>query len=662
MNRFSNQLGLNQVQIDDPFWTPHLKINKEKAIFHQWNQLEKTRCIDNFRILAGEKDGFREGWFFSDSDAFKWLDAASRIYITSPSDKLKSILDDFIGLIQKSQESDGYIYTFNQIHFPNTRWTNLWIEHELYCLGHLIEALISYYEFSQDPKILEMTKKPADLLVHQFLKLNTSNNAIPGHQEIEISLIKLYRITKDKQYLELANEFIQRRGKSRFKWLLLLKQDISHNRRKKRVEKLKQNYLMDHPEDQDFQLPENVYTAFPSGVKRRVLYNYASGRYFQNHLPLEEQKTPEGHAVRFSYLMTAAAMYSYETDGKFIPTLQTIWDHMVRFRMFVTGGIGSLPRIEGFGHDYELDPEHAYCETCASLGSIFWNWQMTLLTQEAKFADLLEWQLYNAALVGLSQDGKSYLYKNPLASRGDLTRKEWFEIPCCPSNLTRTLAIISQYLYTYTSDTIWVNQFISSSGKISLNSNSPPINIKMRSNLPWEGTIKILLEIDSPLFFTLALRIPSWVDEYSVKINDQEQKSVNKETIHSETASGYSPFRSNYIFLKRKWKSRDEIEVYFPMKIRILNSHPNVKTCLGNSTITRGPLVYCLEEIDNPNFDIFRAKIMNNSLYVEPSELFNGICTIKGQTNEGSDVVTIPYYCWANRGSSQMTVKVNVIE
>ncbi|MFX0206894.1 MAG: glycoside hydrolase family 127 protein, partial [Candidatus Hodarchaeota archaeon] len=468
--------------------------------------------------------------------------------------------------------------------------------------------------------------------------------------------------TNNKQYLKLASEFIQRRGNSRFKWLSLLKQDFSHGRRKRRVEKLKQKYLKDYPKNQDFKLPENVYTTFPSGFKRRIFFNYASGRYLQTHLPLEQQKTPEGHAVRFSYLMTAAAMFSYETNGKYIPTLQTIWDHMVRFRMFVTGGIGSLPGIEGFGRDYELDPEYAYCETCAALGSIFWNWEMTLLTQEAKFADLLEWQLYNAASVGISPDGKSYLYKNPLASRGNLTRKEWFGIPCCPSNLTRTLATIAQYLYTYTTDTIWVNQFISSNVRIFLNSYSPPINIKMSSNLPWEGTIKILLQIDSPLFFALALRIPSWVDEYSLKINDEIQKSVKNIPFSSKTASGYSPFGSNYVSLKREWKSGDVLYVNFPMKVRILHSHPHVKTRFGKSTITRGPLVYCLEDIDNPNFDIFQAKIMGNSLYVEPFELFNGIYIIKGKTNEGSDVVTIPYYCWANREPSQMTVMVNVVE
>ncbi|MFX0124080.1 MAG: glycoside hydrolase family 127 protein [Candidatus Hodarchaeota archaeon] len=656
------QLSIKQVHIDDSFWNPRLRMNKEDAIFHQWNQLEKYRCIDNFRTLIGEKkDGFREGWFFSDSDAYKWLDAACRIHSVSPSDKIKVIIDDFIRIIQKSQDN-GYIYTFNQIHFPGKRWTNLWIEHELYCLGHLIEAIISHFEYSQEEEILNIAIKSADLLVNQFLEVNTSANAIPGHQEIEIALIKLFRVTKNKQYLKLAKKFLQRRGKSRFKWITLFKQDFNHNRRLTKVEKLRKRHLDSHPEDKDFHLPENVYTPFPSGYKRRVFFNYASGKYFQTHKPLEKQTIPEGHAVRFSYLMTAASMYSYETDKKYLSTLQTVWDHMVRKKMFVTGGIGSIPGVEGFGRDFELDPEYAYCETCGALGSIFWNWEMTLLTQEAKYADLLEWQLYNAASVGISQDGNSYLYRNPLVSRGNMTRKEWFAIPCCPSNLSRTWSSLGQYIYSYNENTIWIHQYIGNDIQIFLESIKKPVRVRINSDFPWEGNIKIVLDLISPGFFTLALRIPSWVDGYSLKINNDKQKSVRNEANQLETASGYSPFKSYYIFLEQEWNPDDMIDLNFPMKVKILYSHPKVKNDFGKSTITRGPIVYCLENIDNPNIDIFNAKIKINTLHIEPIELFNGIYVIKGQTDNGTDVIAIPYFCWANRESSQMTVKVNSIE
>ncbi|UCG00976.1 MAG: glycoside hydrolase family 127 protein [Candidatus Heimdallarchaeota archaeon] len=656
----SNQLTLKQVQINDSFWNSRLKMNIEDAIFHQWKQLEKYRCIDNFRILIGDKEeGFREGWFFSDSDAYKWLDAACRIYTIFPSNKLKGLIDEFIKIIQRS-EDDGYIYTFNQIHFPDKQWTNLWIEHELYCLGHLIEALLAHYEFSLELKILELAIRIADLLVQQFLEENTSSNAIPGHQEIEIALIKLFRITNRTRYLKLAEEFLQRRGKSRLKWLSLLKQDFKHNRRLGRVKRLKEKYLIQHPEDKDFRLPDNVYITFPSGFKRRVFFNYVTGKYFQIHNPLENQTIPEGHAVRFSYLMTAAAMYSYETDKKYLPNLQTVWNHMVSKKMFVTGGIGSLPGIEGFGRDYELNPEYAYCETCGALGSIFWNWEMTLLTAEAKFADLLEWQLYNAVSVGISQDGKSYLYRNPLVSKGDVTRKEWFAIPCCPSNLSRTWASLGQYIYSYHGSKIWIHQYIGNETHFTLESMSP-MRMILNSGFPWHGNVQIELDLISSEFFAIYLRIPSWVESYSLKINDEDQQVSRNELNTVKTASGYSPFRSCYISLEREWNPGDRIDLHFPMKIQILQSRPEVKNDFGKSTITRGPVVYCLENIDNPNIDIFNARIFGNSLTVEPTELFGDIYIIKGQTEDGKKVAFIPYYCWSNREHSQMTVMVNVI-
>jgi len=660
MVRSSSQLAFKKVPIKDSFWNPRLKMNRESAIYHQWDQLEKFRCIDNFRILINEKEGFREGWFFSDSDAYKWLDAACRIYSTTPSEKLKVMIDEFIRIIQKSQE-DGYIYTFNQIHFPGKRWINLWIEHELYCLGHLIEALISHYDFSNNMEILENAIEIANLLVDQFLKANTGASAIPGHQEIEIALLKLFRITQNEQYLKLAAEFLQRRGRARLKWFTLIKQNTSHNRRLERIEKLRQTYLIHHPEDKEFHLPENVYTTFPSGFKRRVFLNYASGKYFQNHRPLEKQKIPEGHAVRFSYLMTAASMFAYETDNKYLSTLQIVWDHMVKKKMFVTGGIGSIPGIEGFGRDYELDPEYAYCETCGALGSIFWNWEMTLLTGEAKYADLLEWQLYNAASVGISKDGKSYLYRNPLVSRGDISRKGWFAIPCCPSNLSRTWASLGQYIYSYQGNSIWIHQYIGNETHNNPESLSS-MKFTVNSDFPWHGNVQIKIDLNSLEFFALYLRIPSWVEDYSLKINDEDEKIRKPEISCAKTASGYSPFKSYYISLEREWNPSDRIDLHFPMKIQILHSHPKVKHNFGKSTITRGPIVYCMEKVDNPNIEIFNAKIVSSSLHIEPTELFGGVYMIKGQTDSGTDVVAIPYYCWANREPSEMTVMVETIE
>ncbi|MHA2073166.1 MAG: glycoside hydrolase family 127 protein [Candidatus Hodarchaeales archaeon] len=658
----TKEIPFKKVTINDSFWNQRLKTNAEEAIFYQWAQLEKTRCIDNFRILAKEKQGFREGWFFSDSDSYKWLDAANRMQSTYYSEELKHIIDEFIRLILKTQTKEGYLYTYNQILFPEEKWLNLWIEHELYCAGHLIEAAISHYEINHDSLLFKAAIKFADLIVNKFMDANVK--AIPGHQEIEIALIKLYRLTKNDSYLQLAGKFIHRRGKTRGKGIELFRQSRSTDKRKEKVKFLKNKYLEENPEEKEFKLPELIYIAFPPRFKRRATYNYFTGKYLQNHTTIEKQITPEGHSVRFSYLMTATAMYCYEKEdlGYLVKSLEAAWNNMVTKRMFVTGGIGSLPGIEGFGRDYELDPKYAYCETCAALGSIYWNFAMLILTSEAKFADLLEWQLYNAASVGIAINGKSYLYRNPLATKGELTRKEWFGIPCCPSNLSRTWASLGQYIYSYSDEEIWVHQYIGNTTDIPLKSLNSSVKIELSSSFPWNGEIQIRIHPELSQSFTINLRIPSWVEDYSIKINNNEQECNSKRDVEKiVTASGFSPFRSKYVSFTREWKPDDLIEISFPMTIKIIQSHPKVTNDFGKHTITRGPLVYCLENIDNPHIHIFDTSIDTTSLKAEYNdEMFDGSWIIRGKTIEGTDLIAIPYIFWANRGKSEMTVMVDI--
>ncbi|MFX1255928.1 MAG: glycoside hydrolase family 127 protein, partial [Promethearchaeota archaeon] len=641
-------------QINDSFWTPRLKMNAEEAIFYQWEQLEKTRCIDNFRLLAGQKESFREGFFFSDSDAYKWLDAASRIYTTHPSADLNALINEFIKLIQRIHDK-GYLFTYNQIHFPSKRWVNLWIEHELYCLGHLIEAAVSHYNIEKNPTLLEIAEQSAQLLLKRFMYAKSAD--IPGHQEIEIALIKLYRMTNNMDYLKLAEAFLNRRGTSRLVWWKFLRNAKSTARRMQYVGKLKKKYLQDHPDENNFQLPASVHSKLPPGIRWRSFFNFATGKYLQNHLPITKQFIPEGHSVRFSYLETAIAMLASETGDKdkYLPSLEAAWNHMVQKRMFITGGIGSLPLIEGFGKDYELDPEYAYAETCAALGCMFWDWEMTLLTRDAKYADLFEWQLYNAASVGIALDGKSYLYRNPLTSRGNLTRREWYKVPCCPSNLSRTWSALGSYIYSYDDKEIWIHQYIGSKSEIPL---EQPVKVEMTSGFPWEGNVKIRIKSITSQEFGLNLRIPSWADTYSIKINDEEQLFPPSKTENEQsTASGYSPYKSHYVSLTRNWAASDMIEINFPIDIRVIQSHPKVHTSLGNAVITRGPIVYCLESLDNPQLNIFNVEVIPSSLRARFSEdHFNGIWIVEGENSDGSRFLAIPYFCWANRGQSEMNV------
>lgn len=649
------ELSTKRVKIQGGFWEPRLEMNAQAAIYHQWEQLEKTGCIENFRLIADKKEGIRIGFFFADSDAFKWLDAASRVYVSYPSDELKSLMDGFIDIIGRTQSEDGYIYTYNQYFFPDVRWSNLQIEHELYCHGHLIEAAVSHYQATGECTLLDIAIKAADLLVRAFT--HAGPQGTPGHQEIEIALIRLYRITNNKAYLDLAEHFIENRGRIKpfITHILGINRDIK--RRSVLVAQRQEQYATSHPEHgRKFKLPGDNISIKPPFGKQRWFFNMASGKYFQQHKPVREQTVPAGHAVRFAYLETAIAMLYRELgDETQRRTLEAAWNHMVSRRMYVTGGIGALPNIEGFGRDYELDPLYSYSETCAALGVIFWNREMSLITGEAKYADLTEWQLYNGAAVGLGQDGTSYLYNNPLVCHGDVLRQAWFKCPCCPSNVSRAWADLGRYIYSYEAEAIWVHQYISSQTSDDLG-----FEIRMETGFPWYGKVNITLTQESSQQRTVYLRIPSWSEGIVVRVNG-EPISVpdQKAPAWRQTASGYDPYLSWYLPLERTWSPKDVIEIELGMNIHIRATHPRVRATRGQVAISRGPLVYCLESIDNPEIDIFNAVLDPASLNTSFSkDHFDGICLICGQTVDGLPLTFIPYYLWANRGESKMTVYI----
>src|SRR5687767_8035338 len=637
------ELTAHQVNITDSFWSLRLEVNAQKAIFHQWKQLEITHCIDNFRLAAGEKYGFREGWFFADSDAYKWLDAASRIYALHANPELASLMDSFIALLARAQMSDGYIFTYNQIHFPDQRWVNLQVEHELYCHGHLIEAGVSHYEATGRRDLLELCIKAADLLAHDFL--NVSNDKTCGHEEIELALIRLYNVTGKEEYLELARQFVERRGRIPFFPLHFLRQFNSHNKRKAYVNELRQSYLAKHPEHASFRLPGDNYTKKPRFSKARWYLNAFSGRYAQQHTPIRKQTAPVGHSVRFGYLETAIAMlHRIRPDESLLSALEQAWERMVTKRMYITGGLGAVPGLEGFGNDYELDPEYAYAETCASIASLLWNWEMALITKNARYSDLFEWQLYNATAVGMGQNGDTYLYNNPLAVHGGVTRQEWYVVPCCPSNLSRTFAGLGKYIYSFEQDKLWIHQYVSSETTVNV---GVPVNVKIESELPWNGKVRIFIKPEQKTEFGLNLRMPSW--------------AVSNPSDTLATASGYDPRESNYQIIRRVWTPEVKpLDFNFDMTIKLRRAHPKVRGHAGKVTVTRGPLVYCLESVDNPDVDIFTAQLDPDSLRDEfVPDLLGGCVVLHAKTMDGRPLKFIPYFLWANRGESQMTVWVD---
>lgn len=651
------EINPTQVVIKDSFWTPRLEVNATHSIFHQWQMLESSGCIDNFRIAAGEKEGFRVGWFFADSDAHKWLDAAARVERNRHDAKLCKIMDNFIGLLGRAQMDDGYLFTYNQLHFPGQRWVNLQVEHELYCHGHLIEAGVSHYQATERNDLLKIARKAADLLVRDFLHAGPAGT--PGHEEIEIALLRLYEVTRHEPYRDLALHFLEQRGRTPFFGLSLIRQFASNAAREKLVAEKRQEYERVHPQKTLARIPAKNEAKRPSFSLLRFYLSGLSGKYFQQHRPICAQTVPVGHAVRFGYLKTAEARsLRGHTDEKHLRTLQKAWERMVIRRMDVTGGLGALPDSEGFGRDYELDPEVAYNETCAGIASLYWNWQLACLTSEAKYSDLFEWQLYNSVLAGAGVDGNTYLYNNPTCCRGGITRQPWYSIPCCPSNISRTLADLGGYVYSREGDDIWIHQFVGS--RLQLDE-SKAVSVSIKSGLPANGEVEIEVSVENSQQFTLWLRKPSWAGMFAVSIDG---KSVTLDTPNQTalepTAVGYDPRASVFIPIEREWKGKTTIHISMEMPIRILRSHPRVKPLRGKAAISRGSLVYCLESVDNPGVDLFAEPIDFFSLRYEfHPEILGGTGVISGKTAKGLPVLFIPFFLWGNRGGSEMTAWVN---
>ena len=636
-------------QVTSGFWRNWQEVNAESAIFHQWERLEESGCIDNFRILAENKPVFRRGWFFADSDAYKWLEAASLILGDFPDPRLADLVTGFIQLLRRAQDPDGYLFTFNQVHFPGTRWVNLQIEHELYCHGHLIEAGVSRYQASGERDLLVVALKAADRIAADFTGKGPRDT--PGHEEIEIALLRLYEITQDPSYLALARQFLAQRGRMWFFGFRLFKQFISNAQRLKHVETQRAAFNREHPSHEVKTLQPGNPARKPPRIQLRWLVNTLSGKYFQQHQPLARQKIPVGHAVRFAYLQTAGAMLDrLSQQSTYLPGLVRRWLHMVEKRMYLTGGIGSLPVIEGFGRDDELDPEFAYAETCAALGCLFWNREMGKLTGEATYSDLYEWQLYNAALVGMGVDGTTYFYNNPLKADGSLTRQPWYEVPCCPSNLSRTFARLHEDILLADEDAVRVQQYISSRHVLM----NGALVFEMDSQFPWVGQVAITIQNVPKHPITLQLRQPSWATSLDISLNGNCTQRIT-----GTLQETFNPQRSKWISMTLEWKRGDRLSLNFAMPVQIYRTPDAVKSTQGMAALTCGPIVYCLESIDNPGVDIFAAVVDPPSITNEIDEgLWGGIRVIHAKSSTGQPLKFIPYHLWGNRGSSRMTMFV----
>ncbi len=626
-------LPFTDVTITDNFWAPHQLTNSQKTISHQLEQCRITGRIDNFAKAGGLIEGEFEGIFFNDSDVYKLVEAASYTLWTHPHPPWEGALEDVITKIAKSQQPDGYINTYFTLVEPTKRWQNLGMMHELYCAGHLFEAGVAHYQATSQNTLLDVATRFAEHIYSIFG--DGKRDGIPGHEEIELALVKLSGETDEPRYFELAKFFLTRRG---------------------------QSPSIFEKELQNPDIPGGL-GAYQHHFTREGKFD---GSYAQAHLPLEQQTECVGHAVRAMYLYAGAADIAAKTGNPaLIDALEHLWRNITEKRIYITGGIGPSPHNEGFTTDYELPNFSAYAETCASIGLIFWAHRMFLLQGESGYVDVLENALYNGVLSGIALDGTSFFYQNPLASHGNLQRQSWFSCACCPPNISRLLASLGQYIYAQDDEDIWINLYIAGSAAATVQGNIA-VQIRQETEYPRHGDIKLTLTPAEPVAFTANLRIPDWCDEFAVRINGKPHTSQQS-----------SP--NGYLSISREWRPNDTVELTLSMPIMRIYAHTLVRENLGRFALRRGPLVYCFEECDNPD-GIFQTLAIHENAELETAfnaELLGGITQIRGTgviteiTNADNklyrrippkqkpiEAAAIPYYAWGNRDKGQMAVWV----
>jgi DUF1680 family protein len=609
-------VNFSKVTVNDNFWKPKINTVATVTLNACINYTEtKTGRIRNFENAAA-KNGKHEGIFFDDSDVYKALEAIAYSLKNHPDAAIEKKADEWIDKIAAAQQPDGYINTFFTLTGLENRWTDM-DKHEDYCTGHLVEAGIAYFNTTGKRKLMDVGIRMVKHIDSNFRL--AGRHWVSGHEEIELALVKLYYATNEQQYLDLASWYIEQRG---------------------------HGYYI--------------------GAKR-------DPKYDQNDVPFENQKKVAGHAVRAMYLYTGVSdVEAAKKETRYLPALLSIWDNLVGKNMYLTGGIGSSGQNEGFTKDYDLPNEHAYCETCASVGMILWNQRMNLMTGESKYIDVLERSLYNGALAGLSLSGDKFFYGNPLASSNGYSRSEWFGCACCPSNIARLVASIGNYIYATSPEGIYINLFISSNTVIPAGKNQ--IALSQKGNYPWDGKTIIKISPDTKIKKKLFIRIPGWAVNQPVPGDAYTYLKPEKSTLSISLNNAESNYTMDkgYAVIDREWKKGDEIVVSVPMNIERVIAHENIKENKGLVALQRGPLVYCLEHADNKGkaMNIIFPDHADFSASFNPA-LLGGITTISSKvpvinvSQEGESISTsvqnitaIPYYAWANRGEGEMQIWV----
>jgi DUF1680 family protein len=616
------------VKIADNFWKPKIDLNRIAGIRSVFRQCSYS--LDNFDIASGKKKGEHKGTAASDSDVYKIIQGAAYALHHNQDRELESYIDSLIDRIVAAQQPDGYLFTYWTVIDPGERWKDGDHKHELYCAGHMFEAAVAYFEVTGKRKFLDSAIKLADHIGSIFGP--DKRHEAPGHEEIELALVKLYEATGEKRFLSLSQYFIDERGNPERIAPRLVPPKVDPNANK------------------------------PS--------RWRNPSYQQDHLPVTDQHVAVGHAVRAAYLysgITDVAMATH--SSKYLPALNDIWNDITRKKLYVTGAIGTSEfHDEGFGKDYLLPNDKAYCETCSAIALMFWNKRMNLLDADTKYADMLELTMYNSGISGVSLTGDRFFYTNPLESKGKNKRSLWFEPGCCPSNMVRFLPEIGSYLYGKNEDGIFVNQFIASEANIKFKEGE--ITLKQEGNYPWDGKIRITVNPGTVQDFKLNVRIPGWAKGqwasgglYNFIDVGKDAKTLVVLSVNGQPLKKLN-MSQGYAVIDRKWKKGDLVEMDLPMDVKVVSGNPKIEDIAGKIVLSRGPVVYCVEEVDNPRYfdENNEAVLFTEGITAEyQAGLLGGVVKLKGKaflvtTNEELDVTAIPYYAWCNRQQGKMKV------
>lgn len=618
------------VKIGDTFWMPRQRLAREVTLPVTLHQLRETGRLDAFRLdwTPGRPHPPHVFW---ESDVAKWIESAAYcLQLPGASESVATHLDEVVRSVVSAQQPDGYLNLHFTVVEPEKRWTNLRDRHELYCAGHLLEAALAHHAATGKRTFLDAMIKYVAYIARVFGPGPDQRRGYPGHEEIELALVRLYRETRDPAHLDLARYFVDERGQIPY-------------------------YFVAEAEARGEAIPTNFWA-----VVERL-------QHYQAHCPVREQEELVGHAVRALYLLAGVAdvaAHGDTPDPELLATCERLWTDLVHRKMYVTGGVGSSGHNEGFTRAYDLPNDTAYAETCAAIANVFFNHRMLQFGCEGRFADVMERALYNGVSSAISLDGRRFFYVNPLQVRAGAPpheRKAWFSCSCCPNNYTRLLLSLGGYFFSRRRDgqALAVHLYATSSTNVELG--DVPVTIRQETRYPWEGHVEVHVDPARPVETTLAFRVPGWCENHAVSVND---------------APHDPPVRAGYATLARAWRAGDVVTLDFPMPVRRVYAHPRVAPDVGRVALQRGPLIYCLEEVDNgPYLD--RVGIPRNAALetTERPDLLGGVVVIEGEglrlSAEGWEehlyapdvpelesvaIRAIPYYAWANRTPGEMIV------